>query len=320
MSQRDRRIGGQGLLTAGVVGLVTTLLAWSAAPLGWPFELTRHFTPHLTVAALVMLAAAALARSPMRAAVAGLAALVFGWAWATAPFKAATPHAGPPALTVAVFNARFDADALARFAVWAEAQPVDILMLAEAQGPSPATLETLFAAWPHSAMSDAEISAGGFRWSTRSAVFSRWPVETTALAREASAQFSRPVIQLDVSHPHGAIQVSGLHPFPPLLPRAGVEQAAMFDAVAEQVPADERFIVMGDLNTTVWSPHYARLPGQRAGDPRLASTFPAALPVGGIAIDHILLGDAFEVVRTQVGPDLGSDHRPVLAAIALSEN
>lgn len=312
-----RRVRG-GLLTATVVALLGASFAWLAAPLGFPFELARHFTPQLAIGAGMIAAWAALARAPARVAAAGLAALAFNWAWMTAPHRTADAGAGPATLTVAVFNARYDPDALARFAEWAQAEGVDVMMLAEAHGLDASDLESLFEQWPHGRLSDAEIGAAGFRWTTRSAVFSRWPVETTELARRAAGQFSRPVIQLVVNHPGGPIQVTGLHPFPPMLPRPVVEQAAMFDAVAEQVPADSRFIVMGDLNTTVWSPNYARLPGRRAGDPRFVSTFPAPLRVGAITIDHILVGDGLNVVHTRVGPDLGSDHRPVIAGLTLS--
>lgn len=313
-----RRRARRGLLTFAVIALLGASFAWLAAPLGFPFELTRHFTPQLAFGAAIIAAWAALVRAPAQSAAAGLAALAFAWAWMTAPHRTAEAGAGPATLTVAVFNARYDPDAVARFAEWAQAEGVDVMMLAEAHGLDASDLGSLFAAWPHGRLSDAEIGAAGFRWTTRSAVFSRWPVETREFARRATGQFSRPVIQLDVNHPDGTIQVTGLHPFPPLLPGPVVEQAAMFDAVAEQVPADGRFIVLGDLNTTVWSPNYARLPGLRAGDPRFASTFPAPLSTGGITIDHILVGDGLSVVHARVGPDLGSDHRPVIAGLTLS--
>ena len=311
---------GRGLVTAAVIALMAALLAWLAAPLGSPFELSRHFTPHLSLAAGALALAAMLMGAPERAAAAGLAALVLGWAWLTVPFKAERAHAGPADLTVAVFNARHDPAALARGAAWAEREAVDVIMLAEAQDLRPSELRALFSAWPHARLSDAQMSAAGFQWRTRSAVFSRWPLEQTAFGSAAAARFNRPLLHLVIAHPDGAMELSALHPFPPILRRAARNQGELFDAVAGELSANQRFIIMGDLNTTVWSPIYARLPGLRAGDPRLISTFPAVPPVGGIAIDHILVGEALDVVDARVGPHLGSDHRPVIARLAFVED
>jgi endonuclease/exonuclease/phosphatase (EEP) superfamily protein YafD len=126
-------------------------------------------------------------------------------------------------------------------------------------------------------------------------------------------------MQVSVDHPGGAIQLTALHPLPPGTPGAVRTQAAMFREVADNVPDNGRFIVLGDLNTTVWSPNYALLPGRRAGDPRFVTTFPAWAPLLGIAIDHILIGDAMTVARSAVGPNLGSDHRPVLAGLTVAQ-
>ncbi len=188
-----RRVRG-GLLTAAVIALLGASFAWLAAPLGFPFELSRHFTPQLAIGAGVLAIWSAFARAPARGAAACLAALVFDWAWTAAPYRAANAASGPATLTVAVFNARYDPDALERFAQRAQAEGVDVLMLAEAHGLDAPALEQLFAAWPHGRLSDAGVGAAGFRWTTRSAVFSRWPVETTEFAHRATGQFSRPVI------------------------------------------------------------------------------------------------------------------------------
>ncbi|MFP4518464.1 MAG: endonuclease/exonuclease/phosphatase family protein [Oceanicaulis sp.] len=306
------------LFAAAGGGFALACLFWILAPLGWPFELVRHFTGHLALTGLI-LASLALARRRMRIA-AGLVAagLALCTAFFAAPFAPVTPRFDRPVVTVAVFNAHNDRAALERFAAWAEAEQVDLLMLAEAHAVEVEALEAIYAAWPHSLNSQTDVALAWTVYTTRIAVFSRAPLAVSdAPAEAASGPYDRPRLHVTAQSPIGPFHVSALHPFPPMLPGAVLRQRTMFEETAERAPADGRFIVFGDLNSTVWSPVFDRLPGRRAGDPRFRSTFPAFTSLGGIAIDHVLAGDALAVTHYEVGPDLGSDHRPVMARLRL---
>ena len=79
-------------------------------------------------------------------------------------------------------------------------------------------------------------------------------------------------------------------------------------------------IVVGDLNRTDGSPHFStflRSTGLR--DSRhgfgVQATFPSELPVR-IAIDHAFLSDDIAVVDRRVGPNIGSDHLPLILDVA----
>lgn len=80
-------------------------------------------------------------------------------------------------------------------------------------------------------------------------------------------------------------------------------------------------LLLGDLNTSPWSPVFSALirdTGLRDTAPEfeLGTTWPFGIPGLGIRIDHILIGADYTVSDYRVGPDLNSDHRPVLARIA----
>nr|WP_070960756.1 endonuclease/exonuclease/phosphatase family protein [Hyphomonas sp. Mor2] len=105
-----------------------------------------------------------------------------------------------------------------------------------------------------------------------------------------------------ITHPLIPVSRSWTHARNELLGMAG-EKAA--DA--------ERFILMGDFNTTPWSATFRNLPGKRAGDPRFSSTWPTFFPVAGIPIDHILASENLELVEFKVLDSVGSDHYPLLA-------
>lgn len=309
------------LRLAGLIALGFFYAAWLLAPLGFPFELARHFPLHgAALAAGLAAAMLAVRRGRLAMVCAGASAALAG-VWWTTPFAPVAPDYDRSTLTVAVFNAKGARGPLEQAARWAEAEGVDVLVLAEAHGVGAETLETIFSAWPHVSIAGARVALPDRAYSTPLAVFSK-----SALTLEHDHEhrkgdpFDRPRLHVFIDAGGRQVHLSALHPFPPILPGARRQRDALFAQIAERVPDNGRYIVAGDLNATPWSPGFQRLPGRRAGDPRMLSTFPAFAPAGGIAIDHIMIGEAFAVTRYAVGPDLGSDHRPVLAELRFVED
>lgn len=84
-------------------------------------------------------------------------------------------------------------------------------------------------------------------------------------------------------------------------------------------------LLVGDLNTTMWSPYYkelverARLRNGRRGFGR-QPTWPCWLPRAfRIPLDHLLYRGAVRVERFEAGPPVGSDHLPILVDLAFPE-
>ena len=76
-------------------------------------------------------------------------------------------------------------------------------------------------------------------------------------------------------------------------------------------------ILMGDLNATPWSPIFREfLAGSRLENGRqgfgLQASWPAPLGTLGIPIDHILISPEVAIHQFDRGPDLGSDHYPII--------
>jgi len=83
-------------------------------------------------------------------------------------------------------------------------------------------------------------------------------------------------------------------------------------------------IVMGDLNVSPWSPSYkAMIQGSRLEDGRrgfgLLPTHHGHTRWLWRPIDHCLHSPELSVIRMWTGPDLGSDHLPVLAELRLPQ-
>lgn len=112
-----------------------------------------------------------------------------------------------------------------------------------------------------------------------------------------------------------------MHPVPPATQEYYDWRNEQFQNIAfvrEQF--GENFILLGDLNTTSWSAHFQNL--VRAMDLKdtregfgLQITWPAMMPILGIAIDHCLVSREISVVNRKVGPNVGSDHYPVFVEL-----
>lgn len=113
------------------------------------------------------------------------------------------------------------------------------------------------------------------------------------------------------------------HPMPPLSPRYHQARNTRLRAIAQAVGRDSYPAVLaGDLNATPWSNAFHEIDqmGLRRAT-GLLPTWPAAgLGWMGIPIDQVLISAHWTVVEASRGPDLGSDHLPVVVRIALVRN
>ncbi|WP_444996529.1 endonuclease/exonuclease/phosphatase family protein [Aliikangiella sp. IMCC44359] len=112
-----------------------------------------------------------------------------------------------------------------------------------------------------------------------------------------------------------------------LLPPGGKQYYQLRNQQAEEMvkallPINEPLILVGDLNMTMWSNNYHifesnnAMYNARKGFGILA-TWPAIFSNFGIPIDHILLSNHFSVTNIYTGPNVGSDHLPLIAEITL---
>ncbi len=83
--------------------------------------------------------------------------------------------------------------------------------------------------------------------------------------------------------------------------------------------------VLGDLNTSSWSPHYQNLLNQTGLQSAFVGrgfhpTWPTWNPVFFITLDHCLHTPDVCVLEAQVARAVGSDHLPVFVVLGLSED
>jgi len=306
-------------VSIALIGTAAASLAALLAPLGWPFELFAHFRWQVGAAALALLLASLVLRRPWMMVVAGVTvalqwlpgALMSGRASAHEP---AALTCGDDQLRVVTANAWFANTDHAALVAWLSRSDADIIALQEITPQWALALEALARTYPYREVMPRNDPYG-------IALLSRWPIDDAQLVAFSGDGEPSLVANVDV---HGRrLRVIALHTRWPIVPELQVARdRALQQAAALALTQPESTILLGDLNLTPYAPAFARLLSEsglrdafagKAWRPTWQAGFwPLALP-----IDHVLVPPGSCVTGLQIGPYLGSDHRPLQVTLRL---
>jgi len=126
-------------------------------------------------------------------------------------------------------------------------------------------------------------------------------------------------LPLAVQTPDGPLICLLVHPVAPTTERAWKWRGNALEAIAEYAAEESRrapMLVLGDFNTTPWSPFHQDFLSRSGLDPVETSvlprrTWPTHNPLFWIPIDHFFLSPQLAAQKQWVGPNLGSDHYPI---------
>src|SRR5262245_21747420 len=277
------------------------------ARVGWPFELMTSLLPQIGAAALLFALSLLMLGRPGMAALAVCAAAVCGWGARElfAPRDAALPTRD---VRVVWANLLGERDAFRRAMRFAVENDADIVVFAEFPSSVPE------ADWRASAGDYAHHAGRPTARGVKVAVFSRLPlsdVEPIGIPWRPNRQG----LSVRVTTAAGPLTIVGVHPSVPIIPlaqRARDETSRV--AFARTREAGASALLVGDFNTTPWSP----LVRDAAADERLrrahlgaASTWASPWPILGLPIDHAFAANDARI-SARVGPGIGSDHLPLL--------
>lgn len=224
------------------------------------------------------------------------------------PWLTAAPQLPPgdgSELRVASANVHLHNRDIAPLARWLAQRQVDLLILLEVSPDYAEALQQL-PGYKYRLI-HAERSPFGI------ALLSRLPLEDPQVVADARGIVH---LQAHLRFAGCTLQVTALHPMPPLSP---LDHARRDQQLQQQLGQTLPGLLAGDLNATPWSSAFTGLADRgwrRASG--LAGTWPSfAAGLLGIPIDHILASQHWHLRGHERGPGLGSDHLPVLARLAL---
>lgn len=193
-----------------------------------------------------------------------------------------------------------------------ELQP-DLLVLEEISARWVDDLDWLGETHPHSAIEPREDNFG-------IGLFSRYPI----IARETVyvGDALVPTLVARVESPLGRLGIVATHPLPPGGAAYSDGRNDQLRRLPEHIPDDGPVLLVGDLNVTPWNHYFKKL----LKDTELQDsavgfgvqpTWPAGILPLLIPIDHVLHSRDIAVLDRRVGPDVGSDHLPLIVDFAV---
>jgi endonuclease/exonuclease/phosphatase (EEP) superfamily protein YafD len=304
-----------GLLEVGAVVACLVTVTGFLGRLWWIFELTSHFRLHLVVSLGAIAVVWAMKRRWGMAAICGVGAavnatLVLSVLWPAEK----TESQGGTRLRLAAINVHTEnkrSDLVLEFLQSADA---DVILLMEVNERWMNALEPLRTKYAQVIAQPREDNFG-------IALFSRLPLTNSEVVEFGKAEVPSIVTTLGVGEQEVFLLVT--HPLPP----GSAEYARLRNEQFREIAARVRrcampAIVLGDLNSTSWSPYFADLlrdsglknTSQGRG---LFGSWPAWLPLMRIPLDHCLVSSSIHVINTRLGPRVGSDHLPVVVELQI---
>lgn len=279
-------------------------------------DIVNHLRLVTLLVGLCALAIALLARAGTWPVLVLAAAMVWQISWVLPEYlqPASRGSGNGPALTLATFNThgiQADVEALS---AWVQRERVDVLVLQEVGREAHDMVETLSAVFPHYVAR---------RWQSN-IVMSRFPMVERQRddLPTGDRRWYFPIVRIAPSG-RAPLDVMSVHTTrPPPMFAGQSEQLAWVSAAAARI-GRERLIVAGDFNLTPYSTRF--LPFEQGLALHRATRALPSFPTWSLRIpfavwpflpiDHVFHGDGFIAVSAALGPDLGSDHYPVIVRL-----
>jgi endonuclease/exonuclease/phosphatase (EEP) superfamily protein YafD len=292
---------------AASTGLLT--LAAFGSRWNWLCELTAHWPVQIVVGSVVACFVLLLSKRWKLALLAGSVALVN--ASYVVPLFLPGQH-GPvaePICQVVSANVHTSNHDASRFAEFIRTEDPDFFLVMEVNKQWKRALGDFDDDYPYSVIRARSDNFG-------IALLSRHPILEQRVESFDDSGIPTIIAKIDF---HGqSLNVVGTHPLPPIGRRRSELNHQHLHALGDVVARLSRpVILLGDLNTTSWSPHFQTL--LQHGDLKdsrqgfgIQATWPNEPQVLRIPIDHALVSRDLTVTQRNVGTDIGSDHFPIV--------
>jgi endonuclease/exonuclease/phosphatase (EEP) superfamily protein YafD len=281
----------------------------------WIAELLTHFRVQLMQITLPFILFALWKRKNRTASLLLLIALVNYYPVLTLYFNAPTTPA-PLSHRALLINLNHTNPNKAATLEKIQTRKTDLIILLEVTSAWAGTLQPLLQTHPHTLQHPREDPFG-------IAVYSRLPISRPE--KHIHAPLNIPTLQFDLHLDQKTITCFATHPPPPISSSFAYARNKQLQALAAHIHnAHHPTLVLGDLNTTPFSPIFQQLlqdavlkdSTQGFG---FQPTWNVSNPLLSLPIDHALHHPHIQINQRQVGNDIGSDHRPLVIDFHLRE-
>lgn len=301
------------LLVRLSVGLSLLAAIPTLAPLAarwrWQLDLMSHFAVQVAVGAALPFLILLLARR-WKLAIIPAAIGAVNACYVLPAFIPATERAtSGPEYRVVSANIRASNRDSGLFMKFLGNESPDVVLVLEVDDYWSDVLGRLHEDFPYSVIQSRKDSFG-------IALLSRLPIASQRV--EYLDEANLPTIVATIQLNGQVLHFVGTHPLPPVgKGNADLRNQHLRALAGLVVRLPRPVIVVGDLNITSGSPFFhdlverSRLRDSRNGF-GVQPTWPNGLWLFRIPIDHALISDDLIVTQRYVGPDIGSDHRPIV--------
>ena len=311
MKKRTLLDSGLDLFIGGI--LLVSLLGL-AGKIWWGFDLFSHFRVQYLQLCLIPFVVALWTRRNKRA-VALVLLVCFNYTFVL-PLYFGKPRATPDQPIRAMLmniNANNSNNSKRVLESIAQADP-DLLLLEEVTPQWAEKMATLESQYKYRI---AQPQAGCFGIM----LLSKYPLERGKVVEVGSGGV--PSIVAEAYFPKGVVSIIGTHPPPPTGAEFSKHRNSQLAALPELVEKQNHpVLLMGDLNTTPWSPYFTQLVRESGLKNSMKGfghqpSWPRKPFFLRIPLDHMLHSPEITIHNRMVGQEVGSDHFPVIVDFSI---
>ncbi|MEG4108548.1 endonuclease/exonuclease/phosphatase family protein [Microcoleus sp. S13_C5] len=305
----------KGFILAAIVNAILSVTGY-LGEFNLFFELSSHFKLQYLLAGLSIFIFFALVRSKKTWLLVSAFCIILNLAEIVPWYFPAPAFAGvTPAHNLRIFHSNV---------LTSNRRYSEVISLVKAEQPDIAVFVEVSTVWAKELAVLSEIFpySSNLQESERfgSAIYSKLPLENASIKAFSKRRKS---LFADVKFQGKIISLILVHPTVPIKQQSFVERNRQLAGIGEYAAQVKNpLIVVGDFNTTMWSPFYKNM--VKTGNLRNARsgfgilpTWPTFMPLAYIPIDHFLVSKEIGVLKIRTGRNVGSDHLPLITDLVI---
>ena len=296
-------------LSAPILRIIT-LHGWEEAQ--WALELFSHWQWVYLVVGITCLAVLVIAKRAWWPLIPSLVLGTSFFVQSGTLDRSAEPVGARPVLQVATANLNLDTTDFSALVGWlVSGEAPDVVFLQEFTGQAQQALQSPEVAqrYPHRVEAPQPDQFG-------LAILSRYPLLDVQKVEPADMQATLR-LRATVTWAGGPVRLSAIHPMSPLnATYAQLRDLALLEEAHHLSQSGGLALMAGDFNTTPWAKGLFAIDSQLRRANGLTGSWPNAFGwLSVLPLDHVLASNGWQLVGSGHGPDLGSDHRPVVVRL-----